>query len=150
MTKIKHPFDYLTEDDLSRIDEWLNHPNPTIDAAVQILGIDKIKLQGESAATQLTEIHLISASGNILNDFADFIFDDLPEFPESVELFELIPSPAPTQMLAAGEDAIIRIVIRYDGNDDQISEDIKKIVEHAKRAKLQIQFKAVDDSNLDT
>jgi len=45
MSKIKHPFDYLTEDDFARIEKWLNNPNPTVDSATEILGIDKDELR---------------------------------------------------------------------------------------------------------
>jgi len=90
---------------------------------------------------QTKELHLSSESGAVLNDIADFILDEFPELPERVQLFELIPSPVSSPMLAAGEDAVVEIVIRYDDIDEQIAEDIKKIVARAKRANVQVKFK---------
>lgn len=92
--------------------------------------------------SRTSELKLSSMGGAVLNEIADFVLEELPELPERVELFELVPSNVPSPELAAGEDAIVEIVIRYDNLDEQIAEDIKKIVARAKRADVKVTFKA--------
>lgn len=142
MPKLKSPFENLDREDFRKIEEWLSLPDPTVLDATRILGVDagylkellvlgpRIEVEPTRATRQL---RLRYADGSVLNDVVDFILDELPQFPERTNLFELIPSPTPVPELAFGEDVIIAIVIQYDNANQSILEDIEKIMARAKR-----------------
>lgn len=45
MSKVKSPFEFLSEEDLARIEMWLANPDPTIESAAETLELDEEKLR---------------------------------------------------------------------------------------------------------
>ncbi len=152
MTKIKNPFDYLTEDDLARIDEWLAHPKPTVDDAVEILGLDKnkflefikekgIELPVDSnpiAKFQKKRITLKYADSSNLIEVTNFIIKNMPEFTKSPGEFSLIQRSEQRNIFGAGDHDIVAIELVCDLNDTDISEKIKLIQSYASNDKKEL------------
>ena len=147
MSRIKHPFDYLSSEDHARIERWLIHPDPTIAVAEELLGLDRelllnfIKNSGiqldvlgnlktplqstRNNTNKIKRIILKYTDGGGVTDVADFIISQLPDLIEGAENFTLIPQSGEQPYLGSGDDTIVAIELHCNYEDTDIIEKIR-------------------------
>ncbi|MEO1192918.1 MAG: hypothetical protein AAFY02_14250 [Pseudomonadota bacterium] len=78
----------------------------------------------------------------ILNEIVDFIIDEKTDFVDRAKKVQFVEGTG--MLLTAGDQAYIKIVVTYDAADEKDAEDIKHIIEYAKRGASDISVEIID------